>query len=742
MKKIWRAGILYFALASLLGPVSAQAAEYPTGTARVFMDAETQNSYVPNSTVNETFKPGSGKTFPIKYLEIPAQDLHLVDSTAASPDMRRHFIVQKNGQTYVRFFIHPDSEHLYQPIMKRYGIAGSYMAAATASTRSLLAWPKGKPQELIFLKLSLAQIQDRLGRIIPGWEVRRSVGVSETAMQTPDEVWKYSGASIITEFAGAYVDAAEKLPFFVDEKQGNVLEHGLIARDATFLKEFPGDTIIPLFALFSQGAGGSEPLIIKLWKARQAQGKISFVDFVSEYLFKPFLDKNAYMLFRQGIVPEFHGQNVVVVLDRQTSAIKHFYHRDVGSMKVDLRLRWTQGLGVQALRSKNALFDFKFARAPTSIADNLKNYLNDWIFRWGYLDVLKKHVPDFNPDVTREILLKMALVKVREELPLRTRKVSATIADHLAAFYAENLPQDLQLLSPADFDSALVEKFIAAQTTNEQILELPREWSARFAQLPAVTEYGVVFRNAQGALALALHDSANLEQIRSTASAYKKTPLSNGRRIGILSGTFDPPHLGHAEMLKNAMTQLKRDGVIVVPNHSPVHKPNALAFAKRAQMARAAFAQNPGEIVADETAAREFQEQGVRAWSAKTVATAPDIRLFQIMGDDSMDRWMNRPTGYPANVSLAVASRSSKPYSGPLMVGTTPVELVTISSVGLSSTKIRGLIEQGSPVGPDLLHPTVEEIIRREGPYKKVTPQRCEDSLHGLFSRIGFGKAG
>jgi nicotinate-nucleotide adenylyltransferase len=43
-------------------------------------------------------------------------------------------------------------------------------------------------------------------------------------------------------------------------------------------------------------------------------------------------------------------------------------------------------------------------------------------------------------------------------------------------------------------------------------------------------------------------------------------------RIGILGGTFDPPHLGHLAMAQEAHTQLGLDKVVFVPVFLPPHK--------------------------------------------------------------------------------------------------------------------------------------------------------------------------
>lgn len=46
----------------------------------------------------------------------------------------------------------------------------------------------------------------------------------------------------------------------------------------------------------------------------------------------------------------------------------------------------------------------------------------------------------------------------------------------------------------------------------------------------------------------------------------------NIRRVGIFGGTFDPPHIGHLLMAKEAYEKLKLDIVWFMPNHVPAYK--------------------------------------------------------------------------------------------------------------------------------------------------------------------------
>ena len=43
-------------------------------------------------------------------------------------------------------------------------------------------------------------------------------------------------------------------------------------------------------------------------------------------------------------------------------------------------------------------------------------------------------------------------------------------------------------------------------------------------------------------------------------------------RVGLLGGTFNPPHVGHLVCAQEARAQLGLDRVLLVPVHEPPHK--------------------------------------------------------------------------------------------------------------------------------------------------------------------------
>jgi len=49
--------------------------------------------------------------------------------------------------------------------------------------------------------------------------------------------------------------------------------------------------------------------------------------------------------------------------------------------------------------------------------------------------------------------------------------------------------------------------------------------------------------------------------------------VSAPARLGVLGGSFDPPHLGHLHLARAAHEHCALDAVALLPAHRPPHKP-------------------------------------------------------------------------------------------------------------------------------------------------------------------------
>ena len=108
------------------------------------------------------------------------------------------------------------------------------------------------------------------------------------------------------------------------------------------------------------------------------------------------------------------------------------------------------------------------------------------------------------------------------------------------------------------------------------------------------------------------------------------------RRIGVLGGTFDPPHLGHlraAEVVKDA---LRLDKVLFVPASTPPHKasPPVTEAEHRVSMLERALSGEPFFEVS-----RLELDRGGRSYTIDTLeafaAGSKDSRFFFVTGTDA-----------------------------------------------------------------------------------------------------------
>lgn len=69
------------------------------------------------------------------------------------------------------------------------------------------------------------------------------------------------------------------------------------------------------------------------------------------------------------------------------------------------------------------------------------------------------------------------------------------------------------------------------------------------------------------------------------------------RKIGILGGTFDPPHIGHLRIAEEAKELFNLNKVILIPTRQPEHKKIRMnSFNSRCTMVRAALGSTIGEL--------------------------------------------------------------------------------------------------------------------------------------------------
>jgi nicotinate-nucleotide adenylyltransferase len=176
-------------------------------------------------------------------------------------------------------------------------------------------------------------------------------------------------------------------------------------------------------------------------------------------------------------------------------------------------------------------------------------------------------------------------------------------------------------------------------------------------------------------------------------------------RIGILGGTFNPPHLGHLVCAQEAYLQLGLGRVTLIPARIPPHKPveDEPGVEHRLEMCRLAVAGDDRFDVSDVEGLREGTSYTLDTLE-ELHAREPDRELFLIVGGDvaaSFGSW-HEPERVLSLATLAVATRPGTPR------GVVEKALHQVSGgeracffempeIGISSTMLRNRARMSKP---------------------------------------------
>jgi nicotinate-nucleotide adenylyltransferase len=221
-------------------------------------------------------------------------------------------------------------------------------------------------------------------------------------------------------------------------------------------------------------------------------------------------------------------------------------------------------------------------------------------------------------------------------------------------------------------------------------------------------------------------------------------------RIGVLGGTFDPIHLGHLSVAREAADALGLHRVLLLPSRTPPHRPvdpSASVFHRFAMVALAAVSNDSRLAASDLELGRPGPSYTADTLRALHATGLERWQIFFLSGGDAFAEiatWRE----YPAVLDLAhfvVCSRAGVeasslparlPGLAPRMVPVwapgseepglrravviqspeTRVFLLDCQTPDVSSTDIRARARAGRPLA-GLVPPEVDAYIRRHGLY-------------------------
>jgi nicotinate-nucleotide adenylyltransferase len=198
-------------------------------------------------------------------------------------------------------------------------------------------------------------------------------------------------------------------------------------------------------------------------------------------------------------------------------------------------------------------------------------------------------------------------------------------------------------------------------------------------------------------------------------------------RIGILGGTFNPPHLGHLVSAQEAYLQLKLDRVLFIPTGVPPHKANEEepGVEHRLEMCRRAIGGDEHRFAVSDIEVRRAGPSYTVDTLEELRATTPDSELFLILGGDiaaGLTQW-HRVERVLELATAVVAERRGTPRSSiedalnSVRAGER-ARFFPMPPIGLSSTEIRQRVRNGQPI-KYLVPDSVDAYIQQHSLYQE-----------------------
>ena len=196
-------------------------------------------------------------------------------------------------------------------------------------------------------------------------------------------------------------------------------------------------------------------------------------------------------------------------------------------------------------------------------------------------------------------------------------------------------------------------------------------------------------------------------------------------RIGVLGGTFNPPHIGHTHAASAARDALGLDLVLLIPANLPPHKTipeGSASTAQRLEMTRLAAQSIGAQVCTVEL------DRGGKSYTADTLELLqgmyPGAEIWLIIGTDmflTIHQWYE-PERIFAAARLAVVAREADTQEEICAHKKWLAEnygaradVINTDAVEISSTELR----DGEVPAQEFLSPEVLEYIRENRLYER-----------------------
>ena len=191
---------------------------------------------------------------------------------------------------------------------------------------------------------------------------------------------------------------------------------------------------------------------------------------------------------------------------------------------------------------------------------------------------------------------------------------------------------------------------------------------------------------------------------------------SQREKVGILGGTFNPPHIGHLIIAEQVRDQLDLDKIVFLPTAEPPHSSidkKTISSDIRVELLELAIQTNSNfemELYEVEKGGKNYTYNTMKA----LVDLYPAVDFYFIIGADMIE---DLPTWHEIDKLVELVQFVGVNRPGYAVETDYPLIMVDVPLVDISSSAIRKKVAQGCSI-QYLVPENVQNYIEREGLYQ------------------------